>query len=351
MMKKGGELYFLDGNFGVIAGPVEGFSSIVWSERYFEPGTFTLHFPRSLVREIAGARYVRSAEEDGEILCGRIEYLNAGEGGDCELGGRLLECLLSDRVIGTAPPSGPTLTDTVCDTVEANLRGLGIAVDRNGSAPLPATSVTAGQWEDLGDWCYAVLKPFGAAPEVTLREQNGILVPVFRIAAGTDRSEAGTADRAVFSRSYENILSVSLERDSGRMKNAVYVEGADGTVVFADRSGGAQIRETYRKAADLRPASFADETEYRAALVSRGEELLARRGEILCVTAESDAEALPVYGRDYRLGDVCDVADEELGLSFAVRLTGVDTVWEAGGRLRVPFFGEEASLLRRMTQQ
>ncbi|MBR5680635.1 MAG: hypothetical protein IKX19_08260, partial [Clostridia bacterium] len=83
----------------------------------------------------------------------------------------------------------------------------------------------------------------------------------------------------------------------------------------------------------------------------RGEEILAGRAATLCVSAETDAGALPVYGRDYALGDVCDVSDEELGVSFAVRLTGVDTVWEGGGRMRIPFFGEEARLLRRLTDE
>ena len=93
----------MDESFSLTAGPVEGFTSIVWSERYFEPGTFRLLFPRSLLPEIAGARYVRTAEEDGEILCGRIEYLDTGDGGECEMRGHLLEILLADRVLAELP--------------------------------------------------------------------------------------------------------------------------------------------------------------------------------------------------------------------------------------------------------
>lgn len=347
-MEKGGELFFLDENFSVMEGPVEEFGSMVWSERYFEPGTFVLHFPRSLVRRVSAAKYVRTAERDGDILCGRIEYLSAGEGGDCEMGGRLLESLLNDRVVASLPAPSADAADTVADTVEANLRGLGIRVDRENAAALGESGALSGEWDSLGDWCYSVLRPFGASFEVKLRERDGLLLPVFRVRRGVDRSEEGTAARAVFSKSFGNILSVSLERDSGAMKTAVWVEGADGVTVLAE-TGSGDRRETYRKASDIRPASFANEAAYRAALLRRGEEILAKRGETLCVSAESDADALPVYGKDYALGDVCDVADEELGVSFAVRLTGVDTVWEGGVRLRVPFFGEEARLLERLT--
>ncbi|MBR5366850.1 MAG: hypothetical protein IK132_11465 [Clostridia bacterium] len=351
-MEKGGELFFLDEHFEPVEGPVEEYGSAVWSERYFEPGTFTLHVPRSLVRAAAGARYVRSAEDDGGILCGRIEYLTAEEDGEAEIGGRLLGALLEDRVIAEIPAGSGDAAGTVLSVAEANLRGLGITVDRANSVSIGEAASPAGLFDNLGAWCYDALKPFGAAPQIKLREgQGGILVPVLRVVRGLDRSAEGSAARAVFSKSFGNILSVSLERDSGRMKNAVYVEGRDGTVVLADKSGGSGRRETYKKAADIAPADYMDDAAYRAALMRRGEEILAGRAATLCVSAETDAGALPVYGRDYALGDVCDVADEELGVSFAVRLTGVDTVWEGGGRMRIPFFGEEARLLRRLTDE
>ncbi|MCR4905700.1 MAG: siphovirus ReqiPepy6 Gp37-like family protein [Clostridiales bacterium] len=352
-MEKGGELFFLNEDFEPVEGPVEECSSAVWSERYFEPGSFTLKVPRALVKRVAGAKYVQSAEEDGGILCGRIDYLTADEAGEGEIGGRLLATLLEDRVIAEIPQmaADADAAETVLAVAEANLRGLGITVDRTNSVTIGASASPAVLWDNLGAWCYAALRPFGAAPEVKLREVGGTLVPVLRIVRGLDRSEEGSAARAVFSKSFGNILSVSLERDGSRMKNAVYVEGVDGTVVLTDKSGSAGRRETYKKAADVSPADFASDAAYRAALARRGEEILASRQETLCVSAESDTGALPVYGTDYALGDVCDVADEELGVSFAVRLTGVDLVWEGGGMMRIPFFGEEARLLRRLTDE
>ena len=334
-MEKGGELFFLDEHFDPVEGPVEECGSAVWSERYFEPGSFTLTVPRTLVRRVAGARYAQSAEEDGEILCGRIDYLTADEAGEGEIGGRLLGALLEDRVIASIPSmaADTDAAEAVLSVAEANLRSLGVVIDRENSVTIGEAASPAGLWDNLGAWCYAALKPFGAAPEVKLRPVNGVLVPVMRVIRGVDRS-AGES-RAVFSKSFGNILSVSLERDESRMKNAVYVEGADGTVVLTDKSGGTGRRETYKKAADVARADFASDAAYRAALVS----------------AESDTGALPVYGRDYALGDVCDVADEELGVSFAVRLTGADLVWEGGRAMRIPFFGEEARLIRRLADE
>ena len=128
------------------------------------------------------------------------------------------------------------------------------------------------------------------------------------------------------------------------MKNAAYVEGADGTVVLTDHSGGSDRRELYRKAADIAPGNYGSTEEYTLALRRRGEELLASRTPATSVSAECDANALPVYGEDYRIGDICDVADDGLGLSYSLRLTAVDTVWEDGAKTVYPVFGEQRAL-------
>jgi hypothetical protein len=54
---------------------------------------------------------------------------------------------------------------------------------------------------------------------------------------------------------------------------------------------------------------------------------------------------------DYALGDICDVSDEETGLSFEMRLTGVDTVWENGVMTVHPLFGEERNYIGKLKNQ
>ena len=352
----GAELYFLDADFDLIAGPVEGFTSIVFSERYHETGTFSLRFPASLLPSIADAVYVRTAAdpETGECLAGRIETLSSvdAENGGCEMGGPLLECLLEDRLTEGAFTDSGEATAVVLRTVTANLRSSPVEVDADGSAVIGESGTFGGEWENLGAWVRSVLRPYGASYAIRLRESGGALVPVFRVIRGQDRSAEGSAQRAVFSGSYGNIFSVTVERDLSGVKNAVFVEGGDGVVEVVDHSAGAPARrELYRRASDLKRADFDTEAAYRAALALRGEMALAHYPEGLCVSAECDPDALPVYGRDYALGDVCDVADERLGLSFGLRLTGVDTVWEGGGRLLCPFFGDEVLSVRETVRR
>ncbi len=353
------ELYFLDGKFDLITGPVEDFTSAVFSERYYEAGSFVLHLPRYRWAELTRAVYVRSGYERGKCLCGRILYMRCGISGDLEAGGELLEGVLGDRLVlgkGGISAQGE-LSSAVLDKAEENLRSLGVEVDREGSARIPLSGGVSLTWnyDKLSDWLYNVLKPFGASYVVELDYKTNR--PVMRIVRGADRSSDGAAasaesgaERAVFSSSFGNIFSLSYEKNSAKMKNHAYIEGSDGTVVEVEPmegsgdAGYSRRAEIYKKASDVRPADYGDTDEYAAALRQRGEELLAKYPASVYVSAECGSSLVPEYGRDYFLGDVCDVCDVETGLQAGMRLTGVDVVCEYGGVRILPCFGETVKL-------
>lgn len=274
------DIYFLNGEFEPITGAIDECTSVVWSERYFENGTFTLHMPRELLPSVYEAKYVRTGVENGRIKCGRIEYIIADdeeESGSCELGGHLLESMLSDRVMSGRGCYTGTVTEAVCAAVEANLRGCGVEL---GEGVAIGTEVSLSyEWDVLSDWLYSVLRPFGASYRIELDPERN--VPIFRIVCGIDRSTEGAESepynegQAVFSASFGNITSVRFERDTSARRNVVYVEGSDGTLVTVDESGGGAKRELYRSVSDVRPTDFADTEAYRAALCRRGVEILS----------------------------------------------------------------------------
>lgn len=349
------DLYFLDAQFEPVTGAVDVCSSIVWSERYFENGTFTLHFPKELLPSVYDAVYVRTGVENGRIKCGRIAYVltdDEEESGGCELGGTLLESLLDDRVLAGKGCYTGTLTGAVCAAVADNLRDCGVVL--GDSAVIDDAVSLTYEWDTLSEWLYSVLRPFGASYRIELDPDKN--VPVFRIVQGLDRS-SGVGDtltesyntwQAVFSTSFGNIASIRFERDTSGLKNLVYVEGSDGTVVTVDRSGGKPKREMYRTVSDVKRTDFATDTAYTAALRMRGTEILANYSEVFHIAAETDTGVSPTYGVDYALGDICDVADDALGLSFGMRLTAVDDVTENGTRTLYPSFGEEVRQVRRL---
>lgn len=349
------DIYFLDERFEPVTGAVDVCSSIVWAERYFENGSFTLHFPKELLPSVYDAVYVRTGVENGRVKCGRITYVitdDEDEGGGCEMGGSLLESLLDDRILSGKGCFTGTLTEAVTAAVEANLRSCGV-IFGDSAVMEEAVSLTY-EWDTLSEWLYSVLRPFGASYRIELDPDRN--VPVFRLVRGTDRSsgvgrevsENYNPGQAVFSSSFGNITSIRFERDTAGMKNVVYAEGSDGTVVTVDRSGGRPKREMYRQVTDVKRADFADDASYTAALRMRGEEILANYTETYHISAETDAGVSYVYGTDYALGDICDVADDALGLAFGMRLTAVDDVTEFGTRTLYPSFGEEIRQVRRL---
>ncbi|MBE6626218.1 MAG: hypothetical protein E7628_03410 [Ruminococcaceae bacterium] len=345
------ELYFLDENFSHISGPVDFFTSVVWSERYFEVGTFTLHFPRVHLPEVLEAVYVSTSAAEGEIKCGRIDYIITGEDGDCEIGGRMLESLLSDRVIYGSETLCGNIDEIVAYVVERNMRDFDFIIGESESVGGDTTVMY--DWDDLAEWLYSILRPFGASFTVKLDPESG--KPVFRVVNGKNRTVESSLETgiepAIFSSSFENVSSIDIETESGGMKNFVYVEGKDGTVVTVDQSEGIRIREMYYSAKDIAPTAYLTAELYQEALAARGRSVLSKYKKSLSVSAECDVTALPRYGADYALGDICDVADSETGLSFELRVSGVDTVWENGSVTVFPLFGEERDYIGKLKNQ
>lgn len=337
------ELYFLDENFCVIDGPIDDALYAMWEERFFAPGTFEVRLPRALFSSACRAVYVTAVAGGGVSLGGRVEYVSSGEDGGCEIRGRLLEALVSDVVLRGGGCYTGTLSDVLREVLEENLSNTPVQLASDFCGVEDEVTL-APAWQNLAEWLYATLRPYGASFSVRL--VGG--VPTLRVEAGRDlTSEGGEGvPRAVFSTSFGNIAGVEYERDAREMRNFAYVCGSDGYVVTVDNSGGGPRRETYKNAADIVRSRFPSEEEYVSALVHRGEEVLARCPEAVYVSAESDGGAGLTCGVDYALGDVCDVADSELGLSLKLRVTGVTTVYENGGCSVRPTFGDEVGFIK-----
>lgn len=329
------ELYFLNRDFGVMTAPIDSAVSVVWSMRFFECGTFRMIFPldADLLSAARSAVYVcTAANEDGFARCGRIEYIGCTGEDQMEISGRMLESLLSDRVMISPDSITGAVSAAVCGAVSANLRGLPVEISAE-SAVISDEVTLSWEWDVLSDWVYRMLKPFGASYTVSLNVERSAVE--FRIV------QPGEKASAVFSSSYENIAEVAYELHSGEMKNVAYIEGYDGTVASVDLSDGGEIREMYQKAGDIRPGQFSGTAAYTEALRLRGRTVLGERSleEYISCTADSSAE--PVYGRDYTLGDMCYVEDAGTGISVCTRVTEADEVWENGEKWVYPAFGEK----------
>ncbi|MBQ7922281.1 MAG: hypothetical protein IJ325_06860 [Clostridia bacterium] len=339
------ELYFLDKNFAVLNTPLDNMTSVVWSLRYYSCGTFTVVFPGcdSTIAAIASAAVYLCDRKH----CGRIEYVSVKEDG-IELRGRMLECLLSDRLLrGNVTYSG-TVTDVVLAVLQDTLDSLPVEIGAD--QPVIDTEVTfSGSWEPLGDWLYSNLQPYGISFTVDYdyTADRGI----FRLHTGTDRSYDGDsrAEMAIFSEEFGNIASLTFEKQTEDVRNRVYMEGGDGVIVTVERNTGKEdIREIHKKAADLKEADFPDRETYIAALTARGQQVLGECTSRIRLDCTAEGNAQPRYGSGFDLGDVCEIQSHPLGISIRTQLTGLDIVYENGVEQLYPYFGDEITDIRHL---
>ncbi|MBQ8400806.1 MAG: hypothetical protein IJX14_02645, partial [Clostridia bacterium] len=324
------ELYFLDRQFRAVSPPIDTAVSAVWGLRFGECGTFAMQLPLTagaatdmaytpaeLLALASGAVYLCDRQ-----YCGRIETVICREH-TLHIGGRLLECLLYDRVAHTETVYSGTVGQAVSAALAQWAGDLALTVA--GEIPdLSGTMLfTMEAGEPLGRWLHRLLAPYGASYSVELRDGT----VYFSVTVGTDRSlvSAPVVYRAIFSEDFGNTSGLETELYREDALNRVYVEGSDGTVVVVDHAEDNR-KEGYRKAADIRPDEYSTAAAYQAALTRRGEEILQASGEISRLSCVGEYDVEPRYGRDYRLGDICEVQGDSLGVRRAVRLTAVDVV-------------------------
>lgn len=317
------ELYFLDKQLNRLTFSIDRVYSVKWQLRFFECGSFRAVFPwdEELVRIVGRAEYL-CAVNDGIVRCGRIEYVEI-TGEQMEIKGQMPESLLSDRVIEGLFFMPGTVTNVVLSAVSENCREIPVVIGED-SDVVDGAGIFFAKWEKLSSWVYRVLKPYGASYRVDFDADMGKFV--FRVVRPVGESGA------VFSASLGNIGDTVYRRDSASVKNKVYVEGADGEVVWMDISNGSAKREFYRKAADLSGEMFDEKSKYLEALRIRAAEALAEYGAGAELTCRVEDEQVTRFGRDYGLGDFCYAADESTGVHAKVQIVGADEVWEKGER-------------------
>ncbi len=345
------ELTFLDSDFLPLSSPIETTLSIVWSFRAETCDTFTVllpltdgmtqsnpaaYSPAQLLSLAYRAVYLRTGEH-----CGRIETILV-EDGHLRLEGRGLACMLYDRVAGAETVlegRADQAIDHMLDLWGSDLPYIREALPVWGE--VADYVMEAG--ENLGIWLQGLVCSLGGVLSATLSPDRTVHLHLYM---GIDRSldSAAGVNRAIFSEDFGNIATLEEETHRDEAYDRMYVQGGDGTIVTVDKEGAAENphrRETFRKAADIRPSAYGSTTLYRAALTSRGQTLLQQTGIRTRLTCVGESDAQPRYGVDYRLGDICEIHAETLGIRRKARLTGMDLVVESGMVRMYPNFGDE----------
>lgn len=168
-----------------------------------------------------------------------------------------------------------------------------------------------------------------------------------KISAGVDRRKGNiyNNEAVVFSQSLSNIQRTAYNYETGDYKNVAYVAGeGEGTsrkwyeIYVSDEEKeqkGWKRKELWIDARDIQSEDgekqLTDE-EYETLIKQRANEKFPENSEIESYTAtivESNKQF--IYGKDYFLGDLVTVIDNELGIEIDAQVTKV-TISEQGNR-------------------
>lgn len=338
--------------------------SIIWHAKYFGVGQFEIY--AQATPEIIGllqAGYFVTRPDDIEV--GVIETLDISEnpqdGRMVTAAGRFAKSILDRRVIYYL--KGNTNSPTILrGNVEEAVRtvvsdnAINCAYESARNIPLLELGELAGipleiidaDDEDaqkqatargLLEYTDEVLEEYGLASMCYLDTERKKLRYV--VYAGADRSADNTDgnDPVIFSREFDNLGSSSYQLNAAEEKNYAVVggegEGAERFFTFTYRglpAMGLQRREMFLDASSI-GKTYKDENDvertysdadYQKMLRAAGKQALAQAVAVEAFSGVIDITNSPwQYNRDFALGDIVTLQDNEIGKYARVRLLEV----------------------------
>ena len=320
------DLYILDPDIN-LQGVIDGYSSLRWRRKYFEPGEVELHAPAT-AENIALLRPDNIVHRLDRQEAGIIEGESV-EGEEITATGRMGSSMLDRRII--------TPTINFSGTVENAMRKI---VTDNRPPPNLALGSAAGltptaTFQATGKGVLAVCTALARSAPLGFRVR--LDVPnkqwVFEVYDGTDRSVT-QYDRpyVLFSDEFQNIVNPKYEINTTGAANYAYVAGQGAgenrVIVTVDQTGGAARHEIWVDARDLQQAEGQTLDDYKAQLVQRGLEKLAETARVENFSASAVDTANFAYLTDWDLGDI--VSFEKWGIRLDQRITEIEEVDEGG---------------------
>lgn len=354
-----------------LVGIVDAATSIIWHSVYFGVGDFEIYTKATpeAVSLLQEGFYITRPDD---IEVGIIEKINITDnpqdGSMIIAAGRFAKSILDRRLIYKL--SGSVNTPTILrGNVEENARALvydnaiscafdskrnmqlleletlaGIPakiVDENGYAAQKQVS-----YQNLLTYTDGFLEEYGLASLLTLDIYAKKLK--YSVYAGIDRSTDNISGNVpiIFSQDFDNLTASEYTRDTTRAKNAALIGGAgEGIERFYSLLEGdetdLQRREVFIDASSINRTYKEDgaeeETEYTAAeytalLHTKGKQDMSAMTEIESFAGTIDlVNGNWIYNRDFMLGDLVTVQDNNIGKYINVRIKEITEVQDENG--------------------
>lgn len=321
------EVFILNTNFESIA-VVDSFKSLIWTERYDEAGDFelTMLMDESYLDFIRQDNYVWNAESSSVMIIDEISITSDTESGNLLIvSGYSLEKILDRRIVwgqtvlqGDFQEGVKTLLDENAINPSDSARKIpNLIFEESSDTRILGLTIDA---QYTGDNLYDVIstlcKKNNIGFRITLDDSNRF---VFALYAGTDRSYDQTENPyVVFSPNFENIINSSYLESKKNYKNVTLVagegEGASRKTSIVGSASGLERRELYTDArdvsSDVGDGETLTEEQYKEQLDHKGTDALAENAAVTAFEGEVEATRMFVFGRDFFIGDIVQVANE-----------------------------------------
>lgn len=323
-------------------GQIENQTSLIWTRKFYEPGTFELHAPITdeNLSLLANGNIIgkKGSKEAGVIE--DIEKEESDIKNEITAKGRFLSSYMDRRLIKK--------TINFSGTIEAAMRQLY-------SACVEIPLVVLGDLNEFTETTdfqvtmknlLTVEQKLSKAGAIGFRFRPDFVNRqiVFELYQGTDRTAAQHINnRVVFSEDYNNLNNAIYRYNDQNLKTFAIVggEGEGDARVYYELGGGEglDLREVFVDAKDINSEGMTT-AEYKAALLTRAQENLNEAIVSETLECETNPEINFTYKTDYDLGDIVTVKKKKWGLYMNQRITELQEVYEYGGMTVVPTFGD-----------
>lgn len=314
---------------------LELFESILWVDKFNEPGTFEINAPVTTnnLLYLKPNNCIFSDISEHIMIIEDVSFeSNAESGNKIKVVGRSLESILDRRIVWKQTNfHNATLNDTIATLLNDAIVNPSIVdrkIDNFASYTASEDSYITGlkvnhqyTGDNLLDVIQSLCEEFSIGFKITLNDSNQF---VFSLYTGTNRSyNQSNNSYVIFSPEYENLISSNYTDKMSVMKNIALV-GGEGTgtsrkfkTVGAKK--GIDRRETFVNASDIQKESLSN-AKYNALLEKRGLSTLDAINRRVTFDCECDTSRSFVYGRDFFMGDIVQVANE-YGIEAPLRVT------------------------------
>ncbi len=323
-------------------GQIENQTSLIWTRKFYEPGTFELHAPIT-DENLYLLQKDNIIGKKGSAEAGIIEDIEKEESdikNEITVKGRFLSSYMDRRLIKkTVNFSGKTevaMRQLYSGVVPLPLVELGNLNGFPESVEFQVTMKNLLTYESKLSRAGAI--GFRFRPDFRERKI------VFETYQGKDRTfNQHENNRVIFSVSYNNLNNAIYRYNNQNLKTFAIVggQGEGDARTYYELGGGEgyDLREIFVDAKDINPDGLTA-AQYKAALLQRAQEALNDAIASETLESETDAAINFVYKEDYDLGDIVTVRKKKWNLYMNQRITELSEVYEYGGMTVVPTFGD-----------